>query len=253
MIHDRLVSCLADPDQSAASGLSRRKFLQAGAAAAGGLMLSLSLPFVDGAACATGAGTFAPNAFIRIENDGQIVLIMPYVEMGQGTYTSIPMLIAEELAVGLDQVHVEHAPPNPKLYGNPFLAGVQATGGSTAIRATWKPLREAGAVARTMLMSAAAKRWNVDPASCNARRGEVLHPPTGRRAKYGDLAADAALLPVPENVALKLPQDFTLIGTRAKRLDAPAKVNGTAVFGIDVRPPGVKIARLRNRPSLAVA
>ena len=104
---------------------------------------------------------------------------MPYVEMGQGTYTSIPMLIAEELEVDLGQVRLEHAPPDPKLYGNPALGGIQATGGSTSIRAAWKPLREAGAVARTMLISAAAKRWNVDPASCHAQSGEVLHPADG--------------------------------------------------------------------------
>jgi isoquinoline 1-oxidoreductase subunit beta len=247
MIHDRVVSRLADADQSP-GGLSRRKFIQVGAAAGGGLMLSLSMPFADGEALATGAETFAPNAFIRVENDGQIAFIMPYVEMGQGTYTAISMLIAEELEVGLDQVRVEHAPPNETLYGNPFLAGVQSTGGSTAIRAAWRPLREAGAVARTMLVSAAAKRWNVVAESCRAQRGEVLHPPTGRRAKYGDLAADAALMSVPQNVPLKEPRDFTLIGMRAKRVDTAAKVNGTAVFGIDARPPGVKIATLAQSP-----
>ena len=231
-----------------ANGLSRRSFLRAGAAAGGGLMLSLRLPFANGEAEAAGADGFAPNAFIRVEGDGRIVLTMPYVEMGQGTYTSIPMLIAEELEVDLKQVQVEHAPPNEKLYGNPMLAGVQATGNSNAIRASWQPLRQAGATARTMLVSAAAKRWSVDPASCRAQSGEVLHAPTGRGAKYGELAADAARMPVPENVALKRPEDFKLIGTPAKRLDTPAKVNGTAVYGIDVRPPGVKIATLAQSP-----
>ena len=248
MIHDRIVFRSSDPDLSAAAGgLSRRKFLKVGAAAGGGLLLSLRLPFANGEAEAS-AETFAPNAFIRIGSDGRIVLIMPYVEMGQGTYTSVPMLIAEELEVGLNQVALEHAPPNPKLYGNPALGGIQATGGSTTIRATWKPMREAGAVARTLLIAAAAKRWSVDPASCRAERGEVLHSASGRRAAYGDLAAAAALMPVPEHVALKDPRDFTLIGTRAKRLDTPAKVNGTAVFGIDARPPGVKIATLAQSP-----
>jgi isoquinoline 1-oxidoreductase beta subunit len=228
--------------------LTRRGFLQAGAAAGGGLMLSLRLPFANGEAEAADADSFTPNAFIRIGGDGQIVLTMPYVEMGQGTYTSIPMLIAEELEVDLKQVQLEHAPPNEKLYGNPALGGVQATGGSTAIRASWKPLRQAGAIARTMLVSAAAERWNVDPASCRAQSGEVLHAPTGRSIKYGELAADAARTPVPESVALKRPEDFRLIGTPAKRLDAPAKVNGTAVYGIDVRPPGVKIATLAQSP-----
>jgi isoquinoline 1-oxidoreductase beta subunit len=211
-------------------------------------MLSLSLPFGNGDAEAAGAEGFAPNAVIRIGRDGGIILTMPYVEMGQGTYTSISMLIAEELEVDLNQVSVEHAPPNEKLYGNPLLGGIQATGNSNAIRAAWQPLRQAGATARTMLVAAAAKGWKVDPASCRAQSGEVLHAPTGRRIKYGKLAADAARLPVAENVALKRPQDFKLIGTPAKRLDAPAKVNGTAVYGIDVRPPGVKIATLAQSP-----
>jgi isoquinoline 1-oxidoreductase beta subunit len=228
--------------------LTRRSFLQVGAAAGGGLMLSLRLPFATGEAKAADANDFAPNAFIRIGGDGQIVLTMPYVEMGQGTYTSIPMLIAEDLEVDLKQVRLEHAPPNEKLYGNPLLGGIQATGNSNAIRASWQPLREAGAIARTMLVSAAAKRWNVDPASCRAQSGEVLHTPTGRSIQYGELVADAAHMPVPESVTLKRPEDFKLIGTPAKRLDAPAKVNGTAVYGIDVRPPGMKIATLAQSP-----
>jgi isoquinoline 1-oxidoreductase subunit beta len=252
MIRDHLASRAVGPDQSpSANGLSRRTFLQAGAAAGGGLMLSLHVPFADGGAEAAGAAGFAPNAFIRIESDGQIVLTMPYVEMGQGTYTAIPMLIAEELEVDLKQVRLEHAPPNEKLFSNPLAGGVQATGGSNAIRGAWQPLRQAGATARTMLVAAAAKRWNVDPASCRAQSGEVRHAPTGRRIKYGDLAADAARMPVPGNVGLKRPEDFKLIGTPAKRLDTPAKVNGTAIYGIDVRPPGVKIATLAQSPVFA--
>jgi len=232
--------------RTSTAALSRRKLLQAAAAAGGGLMLSLHLPATRDAEAA-GTDTFTPNAFIRIGGDGQIVLTMPYVEMGQGTYTSIPMLIAEELEVDLQQVRLEHAPPNEKLYANPLL-GIQATGNSNAMRGAWKPLREAGATARTMLVAAAAKRWNVDPASCSAQRGEVLHAATGRRIKYGELAADAARMPIPKDVALKAPKDFKLIGTPAKRLDTPAKVNGTAVYGIDVRPPGVKIATLAQSP-----
>ncbi|MBA1143427.1 xanthine dehydrogenase family protein molybdopterin-binding subunit [Mesorhizobium neociceri] len=250
MLH-KLISEGAVTDRSPwADGLSRRRFLQAGAAAGGGLMLSLNLPFASGDAQAADAEGFAPNAFIHIPGDGQIVLTMPYVEMGQGTYTAIPMLIAEELEVDLSEVRLEHAPPNEKLYGNPALGGIQATGNSNAIRAAWQPMREAGATARTMLVQAAAKRWNVDPASCSAQGGEVVHAPTGRRASYGDLAADAARIPVPapETVALKRPEEFRLIGTPAKRLDAPAKVNGTAVYGIDARPPGVKIATLAQSP-----
>ena len=138
-----------------AKDLSRRRFLRAAAATGGGLLLSLRLPLADREAAAADEA-FVPNAFIRIGADGQVVLTMPYVEMGQGTYTSIPMLIAEELEVGLAQVRLEHAPPNEKLYGNPVL-GVQATGASTTIRAAWQPLRRAGAVARTMLVAAAAR------------------------------------------------------------------------------------------------
>jgi isoquinoline 1-oxidoreductase beta subunit len=249
MTSDHITSRAVDFGRSrSANAVSRRVFVQAAAAAGGGLMLSLRLPFANEEAEAAGANAFAPNAFIRIERDGQIILTMPYVEMGQGTYTSIPMLIAEELEVDLKQVQVEHAPPNAKLYGNPLLGGEQATGNSNAIRAAWQPLRQAGATARTMLVAAAAKRWSVDPASCRAQGGEVLHAQTGRRIRYGELAADAARLPVPESVALKQPEEFKLIGTPAKRLDTPAKVNGTAVFGIDVRPSGVKIATLAQSP-----
>jgi isoquinoline 1-oxidoreductase beta subunit len=231
-----------------ARDLSRRGFLRAAAAAGGGLMLSVRLPFADRDAAAADSDGFAPNAFIRIGTDGQVVLTMPYVEMGQGTYTSIPMLIAEELEVNLSQVRLEHAPPDEKRYGNPLLGGLQATGNSNAVRAAWQPLREAGAIARTMLIAAAAQRWNVDPASCRAENGEVLHVSTGRRLQYGELAGDAARTPIPNNVALKRPEDFKLIGTRAKRLDTPAKVNGSAVYGIDVRPPGVRIATLAQAP-----
>src|SRR6478735_2290777 len=231
-----------------AADLSRRHFLRTSAVASGGFLLSLNLPFATRESEAASADSFEPNAFIRIGGDGQIVLTMPYVEMGQGTYTAIPMLIAEELEVELSQVKLEHAPPNEKLYGNPLLGGVQATGNSNAVRASWQPLRQAGATAKTMLVSAAAKRWNVDPASCRAQSGEVRHAPTGRSIKYGELARDAARVPIPENVALKRPEDFKLIGTPAKRLDTPTKVNGTAVYGIDARPPGVKIATLAQSP-----
>jgi isoquinoline 1-oxidoreductase subunit beta len=231
--------------------LSRRQFLSASAALGGGLLIGFTTGRSIGAAHAAenvASEPFTPNAFVRIDPKGQVTLTMPYVEMGQGTYTSIPMLIAEELEVDLKQVRLEHAPPNEKLYGNPLLGGIQATGNSNAVRASWQPLRQAGATARTMLVSAAAQRWNVDPASCRAQSGEVRHVPTGRKIKYGELAADAARMPVPESVVLKRPENFKLIGTPAKRLDTPAKVNGTAVYGIDARPPGVKIATLAQSP-----
>jgi hypothetical protein len=149
MLLDRFNSLIAGSDGSSSpNGLARRTVLQAGLTAGGGLLLSLSLPALIGDVEAANADSFSPNAFIRIEGDGKIVLTMPYVEMGQGTYTSIPMLIAEELEVDLKQVQLEHAPPNEKLYSNPLL-GVQATGNSNAIRGAWEPLRQAGATART--------------------------------------------------------------------------------------------------------
>jgi isoquinoline 1-oxidoreductase beta subunit len=244
MASDRILDLVDGVD------LDRRRFLSVSAAVGGGLLIGFTTgPSIEAAHAAQNVASppFAPNAFIRIGSDGQIVLIMPYVEMGQGTYTSIPMLIAEELEVDLKQVRLEHAPPDEKLYANPLL-GVQATGNSNAIRGAWQPLRQAGAAARTMLISAAAKRWHVDPASCRAQSGTVRHVPTGRSLKYSALAADAARLPVPAKVALKQPADFKLIGTPAKRLDTASKVNGTAVYGIDARPPGVKIATLAQSP-----
>jgi isoquinoline 1-oxidoreductase beta subunit len=201
------------------------------------------------AAPGTSPPAFAPNAFIRIGPDGGITLIMPQVEMGQGMYTSMPMLLAEELEVGLDQVRLEHAPPNDKLYANP-LYGIQMTGASSSVRAMYGPLRKAGAVGRYLLVAAAAQTWSVDPASCRARKGLVTHVPTGRTLTYGALADKAATLPVPAEVTLKDPKAFTLIGTPAKRLDTPSKVNGTAQFSIDVRLPGLKIATLAASPVL---
>jgi len=161
----------------------------------------------------------------------------------------MPMLLAEELEVGLDQVQLEHAPPDDKLYANP-LVGFQMTGASSSVRMLYQPLRKAGATARTMLIAAAAQRWNVDPASCQAAKGMVSHPATGRRLAYGDLADAAAKLPVPAEVTLKDPKTFTLIGTPAKRLDSPEKVKGTAMYSIDVRLPGLKIATLAESPVL---
>jgi isoquinoline 1-oxidoreductase beta subunit len=224
------------------------------AAAGGGLLLGCRIDEGRRAASTAappGAGrrAFAPNAFIRIGADGGITLIMPQVEMGQGMYTSMPMLLAEELEVGLDQVQLEHAPPNEKLYANP-LFGIQMTGASSSVRAMYGPLRQAGAVGRHLLVAAAAQTWDVDPVSCRARRGVVTHVPTGRTLAYGALADTAATLPVPAEVTLKEPKGFNLIGTPAKRLDTPSKVNGTAQFSIDARLPGLKIATLAASPVL---
>ena len=232
------------------STVSRRTFVKVGAAAGGGLLLSFTLPAPLRRAMAARTpppASFAPNAFIRIDRDGRVTLIMHKVEMGQGTYTSMPMLLAEELEVDLAQVQLEHAPPDDARYAEP-LFGVQETGGSTSVRGNWEQLRRAGATARTMLVSAAAQTWKVDPSSCNAARGEVIHGASGRRLSYGALVDAAVLLAVPRTVPLKDPKDFKLIGTPAKRLDGPDKVNGAAQFGIDVKVPGMKVATVAACP-----
>jgi isoquinoline 1-oxidoreductase subunit beta len=237
------------PDQ-----VSRRNFVVVLASAGGGLLLGCRAGDRLQGRSATGAAAleppaFAPDAFVRIDRNGRVTVIVAQVEMGQGMYTSMPMLVAEELEVGLEQIQVEHAPPNDKLYANPLI-GFQVTGGSTSVRAMYQPLRNAGATARTMLVTAAAQQWKVAPASCRAQKGVVSHPPTGRTLTYGALADAAAKLPVPAKVTLKSPKEFTLIGTPAKRLDSPEKVNGTAKYGIDVRMPGLKIATLAASPVL---
>ena len=221
---------------------SRRTLLKTGAAA-GTLLFAFRMPIAQAAL----AGDFEPNAFIRIARDGKVTLIMPQVEMGQGVYTSIPMILAEELDAAWDAVSVEAAPPNEALYANPLLH-VQATGNSNSVRAFWLPLRKAGAAARAMLIGAAAKRWNVDPSTCTAGNGEVSHAASGRKLSYGVLAGDAAKQSAPADPPLKDPKDFKLIGKPLKRLDTPDKVNGKALYGIDMMPPGVKIATLAACP-----
>jgi isoquinoline 1-oxidoreductase beta subunit len=192
-------------------------------------------------------GKFAPNAFIRIDHAGKTTLVMPQVEMDQGVYTAVAMILAEELDADFAQVVLEHAPPSDKLYGNPIF-GLQVTGNSNSIRAFWKPLRLAGAAARAMLVQAAATRWQVDPASCTAADGKVKHDASGRVTAYGDLADAASALPVPKNPTLKAPEDFTLIGKPLKRLDTPNKSDGKVVYGIDAMLPGMKFATLAQSP-----
>jgi isoquinoline 1-oxidoreductase subunit beta len=192
-------------------------------------------------------GKFAPNAFIRIDPAGKTTLVMPQVEMGQGVYTSIPMILAEELDADLAQVTLQHAPPNDKLYGNPTF-GLQVTGNSNSVRAFWKPLRNAGAAARAMLVQAAAQQWQVEPASCTTSKGEVTHKESGRKLSYGALAVAAGSQTPPKDVALKDPKDFVYIGQPVKRLDTPDKVNGKAVYGIDAILPDMKFATLAACP-----
>jgi len=229
--------------------VSRREFVSVLTAAGGSLLLGYRVGEGQRVASVASTPGFAPNAFIRIAPDGSITLFMPQAEMGQGTHTSMSMLLAEELEVTPEQVRLEHAPPDDKLYANP-LFGEQITGASSSIRMFYEPLRRAGATARAMLIAAAAASWNVHAASCRAREGVVTHTPTGRTLSYGALAAKAATVPVPDKIALKDPKDFTLIGTPAKRPDTPSKVNGTAQYGIDVRLPGMLIATVAASPVL---
>jgi isoquinoline 1-oxidoreductase beta subunit len=192
-------------------------------------------------------GKFAPNAFIRIDEAGKTTLVMPQVEMGQGIYTAIAMILAEELDADYSRVTLEHAPPNDRLYGNPIF-GLQATGGSTSVRAFWKPLRNAGATARAMLVQAAARQWQVEPASCTATNGQVTHTESGRKLSYGALVAATSQQTPPRDVALKDPKDFVLIGKPLKRLDTPDKANGKAIYGIDAMLPDMKFATLAQCP-----
>ena len=237
--------------QKNSEGVSRRVLLSGGLA--GGFLLAFHLPLHALAANEpvqppdVTEGKFAPNAFIRIDSAGKTTLVMPQVEMGQGIYTAIAMVLAEELDADFSSVVLEHAPANEKLYANPAF-GIQATGGSTSLRVFWKPLREAGASARAMLVHAAAREWQVDPASCTASNGEVIDKKSGRKLSYGALAANASGERPPKDVAPKDPKDFVLIGKPLKRLDTPDKVNGKAVYGIDAILPGMKFATLKACP-----
>jgi isoquinoline 1-oxidoreductase subunit beta len=227
---------------------SRRRFLKVGAAAGGGLLLGFALPRGHTAE-QTGSAVvpLAPDAFIRIDRNGIVTLIMCQVEMGQGIYTSISQILADELDVDFGHVVVEAAPPNDALYANAAL-GFQVTGGSTSIRVFWMPMRKAGASARAMLVEAAATTWRVDPGACRTENSEVIHEPSGRRLAYGALVDRAARSLPPKNAPLKARKDFRLIGTPARRLDSPDKVNGRAMFGIDAMPAGVKFATLKASP-----
>jgi isoquinoline 1-oxidoreductase subunit beta len=231
-----------------ARALTRREVLLE--AAAGGLLLAFHLPVLGRAApkqAGAAKGQFAPNAFIRIDPAGHTTLVMPQVEMGQGVYTSISLILAEELDADYAQVSLEHAPPSDKLYGNPVFQ-LQATGNSNSIRAFWIPLRTAGATARAMLVAAAARQWRVDPGSCTASSGQVIHPPTGRKLGYGALIEQAQQIPPPANPPLKNPKDFTLIGKPRQRYDTPDKVIGKTVYGIDVMLPGMRFATIAASP-----
>jgi isoquinoline 1-oxidoreductase/isoquinoline 1-oxidoreductase beta subunit len=203
----------------------------------------------------SGAAPFAPNGFIRVGADGQVTVLSSYLEMGQGTFTGLATLAAEELDVAPDQVRVIAAPADASLYANPVFAKmgmrIQGTGGSSAMAGAWTQMREAAATARAMLVAAAAQQWGVAPSALTVASGVVTDPATGRHATYGDLAAAASALPVPTTVVLKAPAAFTLIGrTGVKRVDVPEKVNGTAIYTQDIKLPGMLVAVIAHPPRL---
>ena len=218
--------------------MDRRHFLQVTGAV--GLVIAFRIPVRRGAV------PFAPNAWLRIGTDDSVLVVVDRSEMGQGVTTSLPMLLAEELEADWTKIRFEFAPAD-KAYINQ-LFGIQGTGGSSSVRAAWKPLRVAGAQARTMLIAAAAQTWSVEPASCRAEAGAVTHAATNRRLSYGALAQQAAALPVPADVQLKDPKTWRLAGKPTKRLDTRFKVNGSAQFGIDVRVPGMLTAVVARSP-----
>ena len=229
------------------STLNRRSFLQVTAAAGGGLLVGTYLPSWTGSESLSAAGSFEPNVWIKVNADDTVRIMLTMLEMGQGVMTSMPMLVAEELDFDWSRIKTEWAGADPK-YGNPNFGGQQLTAGSNSVRGMWKVLREAGATARVMLVTAAAQTWGVAENTCTTDKGEVIHQASGRRLKYGALVDKAAALPVPSGVTLKDPKNFKVLGNSLARLDVPEKVNGSAVFGIDVKLPGLLTAKVVRCP-----
>jgi isoquinoline 1-oxidoreductase beta subunit len=232
--------------------VSRRGFLQSAAAAGGALVIGVYVPELAPRAIGQEAdagqdfSTFKPNAFVRIDSDDFVTVIVNHSEMGQGTMTSLPMLVAEELDANWQRVRAEHAPVGAEY--NHVGYGVQMVGGSTSVRTEWDRLRTAGATARAILIAAAAADWGVEASACSTDNGEVVHVASGKRAKYGTLAEAASKLAAPSDVKLKDPKDFKLIGKPTRRLDTPEKINGKGVFGLDVTLPGMLVALVARPP-----
>lgn len=235
-------------DGAGATGaFGRRRFLQASAALGGGLVLGMVLPGCGKREAAAPSAGGAPNAWLRIGGDDTLTMIVSRTEMGQGVYTALPALLAEELDVPVERLRLEAAPVGEP-YTNTVLGG-QVTGGSTSVQDAWERMRLAGAQARLMLVAAAAGRWGVEPGSCRTEDGAVVNA-RGERLTYGQVAEAAAKLPVPENVALRDPAQWRIVGKPVRRLDSPAKVDGSAEFGIDVKLPGMLHAALAQPPVL---
>jgi isoquinoline 1-oxidoreductase beta subunit len=227
---------------------SRRAFLKTAAATAAGLTIGFHWSGPLSRALADTSKDFAPNAFLRIAPNNSVTVIAKHLEMGQGTYTGLATIVAEELDADWAQIRVESAPADASRYANLAFGTIQGTGGSSAMANSWMQLRNAGATARAMLVAAAAAEWNVPPASLTIERGVVRHAPSNRQATFGDLAAKAASQPAPDKVALKDPKDFKLIGQKLPRVDIPGKTNGTAQFTIDVTFPNMLVAVLQRPP-----
>lgn len=239
----------ANQESPATSGVSRRDFLRTGAAVGAGLTIAVQLgcaPKDPDATSGPVTTPLVPNAFVRVSTDGSVTVICGYSEMGQGVLTAVSMLAAEELDVDWSKVRVEQGPASEP-YFNPMF-GIQGTGGSTTVRAAWKPYREAGARARAMLVAAAAAEWGVPEGECRTAKGEVIHEASNRRARYGRLAEAASKLPVPEQVTLKDPKDFQILGKAMPRLDLDDKVTGKAGFGIDAQVPGLLVGVVARSP-----
>jgi isoquinoline 1-oxidoreductase subunit beta len=226
--------------------LGRREFLKTSATVGGGLWIAAYVPGLVAASTPSNGKVFAPNAFLRIAPDETVTIIANHSEMGQGTYTSLPMLLNEELEADWSKIKVESAPLDPAY--NHTVFNMQITGGSTSTPSEWERLRRMGAMGRVMLIQAAAQKWNVDPSSCRVQKGVVIHTASGRKATYGSLVGAASQLQLPQNITLKDPKNFTLIGKPTRRLDTPSKVNGTAQFGLDVRLPGMLSAVVARPP-----
>lgn len=228
----------------------RRDFIKSTAVAGGGLAIGFALPMTSRVAEAAPVKEYQTTAWVKIATDNTVTIMCARSEMGQGVYTSMPMLICEELEYPLAKVKVDIAPPG-EVYINELLGG-QITGGSTSVRDAWEKLRKAGATARTMLVNAAAKKWGVDASTLHAEGGVVSgkYGEGTRKATYGELAEAAAAEPVPKDVKLKSPSEFKIVGKPTKRLDTPFKTNGTAIFGIDVKLPGMAYASLAQCPVL---
>jgi isoquinoline 1-oxidoreductase subunit beta len=228
------------------SEISRRTFVVTTGIAGAGLLLGARVSDREGPRAAEPNGAaFAPNAWIRLDENGDVTILVHKSEMGQGVWTALPMIVAEEMDADWRRVRAERAPTLPDYQ--------TATGGSSSVRSSWDALRHAGAVARAMLVTAAARRWNVPVSECVTNAGEVVHTKSRRRLAYGALARDAATLTPPDekSLTLKDPRTFRIIGRDTRRLDTPAKVIGTAKFGIDVKVPGMLVAVVARCPTYA--